>query len=117
MRGCGECLCAKCPGEQGRPPPSSRARQAEDSQNRTLPIARHNDGSLKEQADHTAQHGVPAGDRRADSTLLQRGGVLERTLQEVKRQHQIAATVGWASSWAMVQDACKEKELELVGFL
>ena len=59
---------------------------------------------------------VPAGERRAGSTLLQRGGVLERTLQEVKRQHQIAATVGWASSWAMVQDACKEKELELVEF-
>ena len=29
----------------------------------------------------------------------------------------IAATVGLASSWAAVQDACKEKGLELVGFL
>ena len=111
--------CAKCPGERGRPPPSSRAREAEGSKTRTLPmfLDRRNHGSLKEQSDHTAQHGVPAGERRAGSTLLQRGGVLERTLQEVKRQHQIAATVGWASSWAMVQDACKEKELELVGFL
>ena len=73
-----------------RPPPSSRARQARDSQNCPLPLflGRRDDGSLTEQADHTAQQGVPAGERKAGITLLQRGGVLERVLHAVKRQHQ-----------------------------
>ena len=51
-------------------------------------LDRRHHGSLKEQSDHTAQHGVPAGERGEGITLLQRGGVLERTLQEVNRPHQ-----------------------------
>ena len=77
------------PGEPRHPPPSSRARQARDSQNRPLPVflARRDDGSFREQADNTAQHGVPAGERTDGITLLQREGVLERALHAVKRQH------------------------------
>ena len=51
-------------------------------------LDRRNHGSLKEQSDHTAQHGVPAGERTDGITLLQREGVLERALHAVKRQHQ-----------------------------
>ena len=43
-------------------------------------LDRRHHGSLKEQSDHTAQQGVPAGERGEGITLLQRGGVLERTL-------------------------------------
>ena len=69
---------------------SFRARQAGDSRNRPLPVflARRDDGSFREQADNTAQHGVPAGERTDGITLLQREGVLERALHAVKRQHQ-----------------------------